>query len=236
MVDGVCGLSVRAPNLPSVVLFTATLYIALVTVTSLCYIKFMNEQAKKVLLLLAPGFEEVEALTPVDYLRRAGIEVCTAAVGSSQDNGKNVTGSYDIVVKADVLLTELDAKNELSPAAWDAVIVPGGMPGSANIAGDSFACEFLKNMAKAGKLICAICAAPAVVLGPLGLLEGRNFTCYPGLEEKVSGAFWREDRVVVDKNIITSRAAGTAGEFSMAIIASLLSQDIAKELAGKVLL
>ena len=206
----------------------------------------MSEHPKKALLLLATGFEEVEALTPVDYLRRAGIEVCVAAVdtataattaaASSQGNGKNVTGSHDITVKADVLLSELSAKNELSPAAWDAVIAPGGMPGSANIAGNSLACEFLKNMADAEKLICAICAAPAVVLGPLGLLEGRGFTCYPGFEEKVSKAFWREGRVVVDKNIITSRAAGTAGEFSIAIIASLLSEDRAKELADSILI
>ena len=203
----------------------------------------MEKSPKKVLLLLAPGFEEVEALTPVDYLRRAGIEVCAAAVdapalaaGSGQDNSKNVTGSHDIVVTADVLLTQLDAKNELSPMAWDAVIVPGGMPGSANIAGDSLASGFLKNMAQANKLICAICAAPAVVLGPLGLLEGRRFTCYPGFEDKVSGAFWCNDRVVVDKNIITSRAAGTAGEFSIAIIAHLLSEEKAKELSAKIIL
>ena len=115
------------------------------------------------------------------------------------------------------------------------------MPGSTNLAASIHAGKFIKSMANAGKWICAICAAPAVVLAPLGILEGRRFTCYPGYETKVSGAQWCQDRVVVDKNpaahsLITSRGAGTAGEFAIAIIANLLSENDARQLAEKVLL
>ena len=200
----------------------------------------MEKNPLKAIVLLAPGFEEVEALTPVDYLRRADIEVCMAAVGSSGD-GRTVTGSHDITVTADVILEELEAGNKLLPSLWDAVIVPGGMPGSVNLAASVLAGKFLREMAAGGKWVCAICAAPAVVLGPHGILAGRNFTCYPGMEEKVSNAFWKKDRVVIVKNpenggIITSRGAGTAGEFSIAIISCVLNDTEAKKIAEKILL
>jgi 4-methyl-5(b-hydroxyethyl)-thiazole monophosphate biosynthesis len=91
-------------------------------------------------------------------------------------------------------------------------------------------------MAKAGKLVCAICAAPAVVLAPLGLLKGRNFTCFPGMEERVSGASWKEDRVVINGNLVTSRGAGTAGEFAVAVIGELLDAAEGEKVAKSVLL
>ena len=208
----------------------------------------MKKNPLKVIILLAPGFEEVEALTPADYLRRAEIEVCTAAVYNSAGAAGNlagiprlVTGSHDISVIADTALHELADQGRLEPSFWDAVIVPGGMPGSTNLAASEQTGEFLKSMAREKKWIFSICAAPAVVLAPLGLLEGRNFTCYPGHEEKVKGANWREDRVVPDNSpgcfgLITSRGAGTAGEFSAAIIAALLSEDAARQISEKVLL
>ena len=199
----------------------------------------MVEIIQRVLVFLAPGFEEVEALSPVDYLRRGGIEVITAALGSDP----LVTGSHDIPVRADTTLEGLTKENKLLPIHWDAVILPGGMPGSANLAASGELGDFLKEMARADKWVCAICAAPALVLAPLGLLEEREFTCFPGLEEKVSGAKWREDRVVIDRNpkpkrggIITSRGAGTAGEFSVAIISTLLDKVKGKEIGDKVLL
>ena len=193
----------------------------------------------KVLVLLAQWFEEVEAVSPVDYLRRAGIEVVTAAL----DNNQMVTGSRDIPVKADTTLKCLAEEGKLSPSNWDAVILPGGLPGSNNLAASQETSALLKDMAAKDAWICAICAAPALVLAPLGLLEGRKFTCYPGLEEKVNGAAWCEDRVVIDKNpapgrggIITSRGAGSAGEFAIAIISKLLHESKGKEIADKVLL
>ena len=189
---------------------------------------------KKAIVLLAEGSEEVEAITPVDYLRRAGIEVTIAAVGSVN----RVKGSRDIELVADVTLDDLVKEKKLSVSGWDAVIVPGGMGGSLKIAASKEAGAFLKEMAGAGKLVCAICAAPARVLSPLGLLAGKNFTCYPGEEANVdtATAAWKQDRVVIDGNLITSRAAGTAGEFACKIIEKLAGEAGAKKLAEKVLL
>jgi 4-methyl-5(b-hydroxyethyl)-thiazole monophosphate biosynthesis len=197
--------------------------------------------AKKALVLLADGFEEVEAITPVDYLRRAGIEVTLAAIGRSQ----TVMGSHSIPVAADTTLAELAerAQKKLNDASvYDAVVVPGGGTGAANLAASRETGAILKEMAASGKWVCAICASPAVVFAPLGILAGKKFTCYPGLEKEVraesaaAGARWSEDRVVIDGNIITSRSAGTAGEFSAAIISKLVSEEAAGDLKAKVLL
>jgi 4-methyl-5(b-hydroxyethyl)-thiazole monophosphate biosynthesis len=193
--------------------------------------------AKKVIALLAEGFEEVEAVTPIDYLRRAGIEVTTAAIGKD----RIVTGSHGIALAADILFGELcGAANpggtcDVS-ASYDAVLIPGGMKGANNLASSAEAGALLKGMAEAGKWVCAICAAPAVVLYPLGLLAGRRFTCYPGLEHDVSGAEWSKDNVVVDGNLVTSRGAGTAGLFAIAVIEKILSKADAKKVAEAVLL
>jgi 4-methyl-5(b-hydroxyethyl)-thiazole monophosphate biosynthesis len=185
-----------------------------------------DAMAKRALIFLAEGFEEVEAVTPIDYLRRAGVEVTIAAVG----DGEIVTGSHGIPVKATLgNLTK-------GAASWDAVILPGGMPGASNLAASKELGAFLKEMAAAGKWVCAICAAPAVVLSPLGLLAGKNFTCYPGMESQVTGALWSGDRVVIDGNIITSRGAGTAGNFAAAIIEELVSKEAGEKIAKSVLL
>ncbi|MDR0473257.1 MAG: DJ-1/PfpI family protein [Treponema sp.] len=188
---------------------------------------------KNVIVLLAEGFEEVEALTPVDYIRRAGIEVLTVAVGE----GRTVKGARGIPVIADTTLKECQGKAEF----WDAVILPGGMPGAAKLAASEETCGLLKKMAAAGKWLCAICAAPALVLAPLGLLSGRRFTCYPGMETKVQAGEWSQERVVVSGNptgggIITSRGAGTAGAFAVAIIGQLLSEAQGEKIAKSVLL
>jgi 4-methyl-5(b-hydroxyethyl)-thiazole monophosphate biosynthesis len=181
---------------------------------------------KKAIVLLADGFEEVETVTPITYLRRAEINVTTASITENQ----TVKGARGIPMTADTSLAKSVDED------WDAVIIPGGLPGATNLA----ACEktgvFLKNTAAAGKLVCAICASPAVVLAPLGLLTGKKFTCYPGMEETVQDAIWTDDRVVTDGNIITSRAAGTSGEFAIAIIKELLGEETAKKIAETVLL
>jgi 4-methyl-5(b-hydroxyethyl)-thiazole monophosphate biosynthesis len=187
---------------------------------------------KKAVILLADGFEEVEAITPIDYLRRAGIEAATVSVGPNPA----VKGSHGIPVMADSTLTELIGLNRAHAKFWDAVLLPGGMPGASNIAASEAACAFIKEMAGAGRLVCAICASPAVVLAPLGVLQGRRFTCFPGMEEKVAGAYWSEDRVVIDSHIITSRAAGTAGVWAEAIIKKLAGEAQAKKTAQAVLL
>ena len=179
---------------------------------------------KKAIVLLAEGFEEIEAVTPIDYLRRAGVEVTAAAVSGNLP----VKGARGITVHADTTLHEADG--------YDAVIIPGGMPGAANIAASPEAGALITAMAAAGKLVCAICASPAVVLAPLGLLSGRQFTCYPGMEEKVQGGRWTADRVVIDGNIITSRSAGTAGEFAVAVIGQLVGKAEGEKIAKAVLL
>jgi len=188
--------------------------------------------AKKALVLLADGFEDVEAVTPIDYLSRAGIEVTTVSISESI----TVTSKWGgIKMTACTTLAEL-AKQGTD--GYDAVILPGGMPGSTNLAASKDTGSLIKKMAAAGKTICAICAAPALVLAPLGLLAGKNFTCYPGMEEKVNtaGSKWSDDRVMVDGNVITSRGAGTAGEFAAAIIEKLLDKAAAKKIADAVLL
>ncbi|MDR2093978.1 MAG: DJ-1/PfpI family protein [Treponema sp.] len=189
--------------------------------------------SKKVVLFLAEGFEEVEAVTPIDYLRRAGIEVITAALETK--NGGTVTGAHAVSVLADTSLPELCGAR-LKPDAWDAVLLPGGMPGASNLAASKELGTFLKEMAGAGKLVSAICASPAVVLFPLGLLEGKHFTCFPGMEKQVSGARWSPDPVVCDGNIITSRAAGVAGLWAAALIEKLIGRQEAADLKERVLL
>jgi 4-methyl-5(b-hydroxyethyl)-thiazole monophosphate biosynthesis len=188
--------------------------------------------SKKALVLLADGFEEVEAITPVDYLRRAGVEVTTAAVGGS----KTLTGARGVPVIADVTLEELVKQGRAGAASWDAVVLPGGMPGAANLAASGEVGALLKETAVMGKLVCAICASPALVLAPLGLLAGKKFTCYPGMEEKVQGAHWSGERVVIDGAVITSRGAGTAGVFAAAIIGALLGEAEGMKVARSVLL
>ena len=196
--------------------------------------------AKKALVLLADGFEDVEAVTPIDYLSRAGVEVTTVSI-SENLTVKSKWGG--IKVTACTTLVEL-AKQGTD--GYDAVILPGGMPGSTNLAASKETALLLKKMAAEGKVICAICAAPALVLAPLGLLAGKNFTCYPGMEEKVNatrsdaaccdGGKWSDSRVVIDGNVITSRGAGTAGEFAAAIIEKLLDKAAAQKIADAVLL
>ncbi|MDR2259138.1 MAG: DJ-1/PfpI family protein [Treponema sp.] len=186
---------------------------------------------KKVVVFLADGFEEVEAVTPIDYLRRAGLEVHIAAVGKN----RLVTGAHGLPVTAGLTLGELVKKGA---GPWDAVLLPGGMPGASNIAASKEAGAFIKEMAAAGKWVTAICASPAVVLAPLGLLAGKRFTCYPGMEKQVrdTTARWSADKVVVDGNTITSRGAGTAAYWAVEIIGRLLSPAEGKKVAQAVLL
>jgi 4-methyl-5(b-hydroxyethyl)-thiazole monophosphate biosynthesis len=196
---------------------------------------------KKAIVFLAEGFEEVEAITPIDYLRRAGVEVATVAVGAANGSGALVLGSHGVGVAADTTLEVLAKSGGADASAWDVVVLPGGGKGSENLAASAALGDFVKAMASAGKLVAAICAAPAVVLAPLGLLAGKKFTCYPGMEDRaarfaVSGAAWSADRVVADGQLITSRGAGTAGEFARAIIGKLLGEAAAEKLGESVLL
>lgn len=175
---------------------------------------------KRACVLLADGFEEIEAITPIDFLRRAGIEVLTLGV-----TGLKVSGSHGVVVMAD---TSIDK----APADFDAVIVPGGMPGARNLAASPLLIDLIQRQYVRSALVAAICAAPAYVLhGACNLLYGKKFTGYPGTELLVTGGIFINERVVQDGNIITSQGPGAAAEFSLAIIAELVGAEAADHLA-----
>ena len=181
---------------------------------------------KKVCVILANGFEEVEAITPIDYLRRAGIEVVVAGLG-----GREIIGGHGMEFTTDAALDDIDNDT------FDCVVVPGGGGGSKAIAADQTAVKLIQRQAGKGRLVAAICAAPALVLGQAcGILGDRRFTCYPGMENLVPGGRFEASRVVDDGNIITARAAGCAGEFATAIIRALAGGAKADEVAASVLL
>jgi len=169
-------------------------------------------------IFLAPGFEEAEALVPADLLRRAGVE--TALVGVS---GPEVAGSHRITVKADLSLDQVD------PAQAEMLVLPGGGLGVENL-GRSPAVEALvRQAAERGVPIAAICAAPTL-LARYGLLEGKNAVCYPGLEDKLTGATARpEESVVVDGQFTTGRAAGSAFDFGLKLVERLKGPEKARE-------
>lgn len=169
--------------------------------------------------MYAEGFEEVEAITPVDFLRRAGIDVTIAGVGADR-----ITGGHSVTVEADARI------DRLNPEDYDAVVIPGGMPGAENIAASAEAGSFIKALYAKGGLVAAICAAPAVVLEPLGILKGRKATCYPGFESRFRDASFTEERVVPDGTVLTSRGPGTAAEFALAIIRYLVDEEMAEGL------
>jgi 4-methyl-5(b-hydroxyethyl)-thiazole monophosphate biosynthesis len=181
---------------------------------------------KRVCVILADGCEEVEAITPIDYLRRAGVEVVVAGLG-----GREILGGHGIIIGADVVLDDVDDED------FDCVVVPGGGGGSKAIAADPTAVALIKRQAAKGRLVAAICAAPAIVLGKAcGILEGRRFTCFPGLEGEAPEGRFEASRVVDDGDLITARAAGCAGEFAVAIARALAGAGKAEELRAKVLL
>jgi 4-methyl-5(b-hydroxyethyl)-thiazole monophosphate biosynthesis len=171
---------------------------------------------KQVAVLLADGFEEVEAVTAIDLLRRADIAVSCVGV-----TGRDVVGGHEIRISTDITVDELDID-------LDGVVIPGGLAGARSIASNGDAMRLIKRLMESGKLVAAICAAPAVVLAPAGLIGGRSFTCYPGLEKDVTDGRFSDARVVVDGNLITSRGPGTAAEFSEAVITHLIGPDAAE--------
>lgn len=179
-----------------------------------------------VLEFLATGFEEIEALTPVDVLRRAGVDVKTVAVGC---DGKTVVGAHGIAVQADFTMDEA-----LLIDSFDMIILPGGMPGSKNLDESLEVDAFVRRAAEEGKYIAAICAAP-MIPGKRGLLNGKCAVCYPGFEEYLSGAILTGGRVEVDGNMITACGMGAALEFALALTQLLKGESAAAELKSAVL-
>ena len=174
----------------------------------------------KIALLLADGFEELEALTPLDVLRRAGADVDTIAIGDS-----TVSGSHGIKVIADLLAAEADVN------AYGAVIFPGGMPGAKNLDESTFTDKIINAVIKNGGHLAAICAAP-MVLGHRNLLMGKRATCFPGFEGELYGAIKLEENVVTDGNVTTASGMPAAMDFAKELTAILVSHDAVKKIFG----
>ena len=171
-------------------------------------------------IFLADGFEEMEGLTVVDMLRRAGVDVTIVSVTGSL----SVTGSHQICVQADRLFEDCSFEDA------DMLVLPGGMPGTKNLGAHEGLTSLLRKANEKGTGIAAICAAPSV-LGDLGLLNGKNAVCYPGFEERLTGASVQYVPAVTDGNVTTSRGMGTAIPFSLELITRMVSADKAEELA-----
>ena len=175
---------------------------------------------KTVYLFLATGFEEIEALTIVDMLRRAEIDITTVSISRNLQ----VEGAHGITVTADCTWVELSTED----ADW--LILPGGMPGTCKPL-----VSLLQRQAAANKNIAAICAAPSV-LGQAGLLNGYKATCYPGFEQFLTGATVTGDNVTVDRNITTGKGPGAAISFATAIITQIAGEEKAREVTSGMLL
>ncbi len=174
-------------------------------------------------LFLADGFEEIEALATVDVLRRSGMTVNTVSVKP----GKTVTGANGVTVEADTTIDKIDLTSDT-----DWLICPGGMPGASNLAACARLSELLVAHHKNGGRIAAICAAPAVVLAPLGILTGRKATCYPGFETMVDDADMTGEPVVALDTLITGNGPGNTMPFALAIVAVSKGVETASDVAA----
>ena len=164
---------------------------------------------KRALVPLAEGFEELEAVTVIDILRRAGIEVVVASLA-----GSPVTGSHGIRIAADTPLAAVVEQD------FDMIVLPGGMPGAGHLRNDARIAEFVRRLHARGQPVAAICAAP-MVLAAAGILDGRRATSFPGFLDEAARTAVVGDAVVVDGNVITSRGPGTALDFALALVEQL---------------
>lgn len=178
-----------------------------------------------VYMLLGTGFEETEAVAPLDLLRRAGVNVLTVGI-----DGKTVTGSHKIKVEADITIGEMDL------TTMEMIVIPGGLGGVASLRACPEALEALKFGWENGKYVAAICAGPTV-LADLGIMEGKKATCYPGQEIHMGSAIMQENQaVVVDGKVITGTSAGTAIPFGLALVAALKGRETAEAIRKQIVI
>lgn len=175
-----------------------------------------------VYVFLADGFEIIEALSPVDMLRRAKVE--TKLVGVT---GEIVTSSCGVAIKTDMLIDEFDFYDV------EAVVLPGGMPGTLNLENNQTVQKIIDNASNTNAFICAICAAPSI-LGHKGLLNEKEATCFPGFENALEGATLSEDFVVTDGKFITARGAGVSVDFGLEIVKQLRGEELSNEIRSQI--
>ena len=180
-------------------------------------------RCKMFYIFLADGFEEIEALCPYDLLLRAEIPVKTVSINETT----RVIGTHNIAVEADLTLKDISLDDQI-----EGIMLPGGMPGAANLEKCTAVQDFITKAYEEDKLICAICAAP-FVLGNRGILNGRQATCFPGFEGTLSGAEVLSDKVVSDKNIITAKGMGAAFDFGIEIIKYFKGEAFARDLKNR---
>ncbi len=183
----------------------------------------MNKQ--RVLVPIAPGSEEMEAVIVIDCLRRAGLEVTVAAAHDTT----TITASRGVRIEADTRLCDLDDR------PFDAIVLPGGGPGTAVLCQCAPLLTRLQAAAQQGKLVAAVCAGP-LVLQAAGLLTGRRATCHPGVKSSLTATPWLPERVVIDGSLITSQGPGTSFEYALAIIDRLLGSDACDAVAAGLIL
>ena len=176
---------------------------------------------KKVYVFLADGFEDVEALIPIDVLRRGGVEVVTI----STTLFPMVESAHGVNIEADLQFDQADYSDA------DLLMLPGGMPGASNLFAHEGVREALMAQFKAGKKIAAICASPAVVLAPLGILDGKKATCYPGFETALKNATYTGDLVTVDGNITTGEGPAAAFPYAYELLTQLVDKATADQIA-----
>lgn len=174
-------------------------------------------------MFLAEGFEEIEALCPLDLMRRAELDVTTVGVGGSQ-----ITGAHGITVSADI------TDEKFNPHDLEMIFLPGGMPGTLNLAASDVVRTAILNAHKNGSYIAAICAAPSI-LGDMGLLKGKNAVCYPGFEERLTGATVCYDKVVLDGRLLTARGMGAALDMGLKIVEIFCGKTVADDLRHAVI-
>ena len=176
-----------------------------------------------VYVFLADGFEEIEALTPVDILRRGGVDVVTVGV-----TGREATSSHNIVVTADIMEEEIDDFDGV-----EAIVLPGGMPGTTNLEASEVVKEAIEYCSKNDILIGAICAAPSI-LGHMGLLKGKHATAFPSFQKELDGAICNNGFVEKDGKIITARGMGVSVEFGLELLKELKGNDVANSVRNSI--
>jgi 4-methyl-5(b-hydroxyethyl)-thiazole monophosphate biosynthesis len=179
----------------------------------------------KIFVFLAAGFEEIEAIAPIDIFRRAGMEVITVSISDQ----KEVNGAHGIPVLADCLFSDLTCSKD------DLLFLPGGMPGTKNLDAHEGLKNLIREQAHRGEKIAAICAAPSI-LGKMGLLEGKEAICYPGFETELIGASLSEHKVVKDGNIFTAKGAGVAIQFALKLVEEVKGKAEADRIATAICL